>query len=81
MAIEQLTAIGWGLVTFGIILGLGLVVLQKFGDVAGAGTANTTIQYIMTQMGSTGLAGYIPLIIIIVIAGLIFAYFGKGKGY
>ena len=81
MAIEQLTAIGWGLVTFGIILGLGLVVLQKFSDVAGAGTANTTIQYIITQMGSTGLAGYIPLIIIITIAGLIFAYFGKGKGY
>jgi len=81
MAVEQLTAIGWGLVMFGVIIGLGVTVLSKFGDTVGGG-ANTTIQYVITQMGSAGLAGWIPVIIVVVIAGLIFAYFGmKGKSY
>ena len=83
MAIERLTAIGWALVSFGIIIGLGTVVLQKFSDQT-SGTANTTIQYVITQLGSTGLAGWIPLIIVVVIAGLIFLYFGmggKGQSY
>jgi len=78
--INLLTTIGWGLVMFGLIIGLGVTVLSKFGDVAGSGDANTTIQYVITQMGSTGLAGWIPLIIVVLIAGLIFAYFGMGKG-
>lgn len=81
MAVNQLTAIGWGLVMFGVIIGLGVTVLAKFGETVG-GAANTTIQYVITQMGSTGLAGWIPLIIVVVVAGLIFAYFGmKGKAY
>jgi hypothetical protein len=84
MAMEQLTAIGWGLVMFGVIIGVGVTVLTKLGDQVG-GTANTTIQYVITQMGSTGLAGWIPVIIVIVIAGLIFLYLGggigKGKAY
>lgn len=113
MAVEQLTAIGYGLVLFGVLVGVGILVLQKFGDTvvtgctqascgaagawnataqvcsnatsancgAGSGTAYTGISYVATQLGSTGLTSYIPLIIIIMIAGLIFAYFGKGKGY
>lgn len=79
---SALTAVGWSLVTFGIVIGLGVVVLDKFGQTTG-GTANTTLQYIITQMGSTGLAGWIPVIIVVTIAGLIFAYFGmrSGKSY
>jgi hypothetical protein len=109
MAMQQLTAIGWGLVTFGIIIGVGVTILTKFGDNVvtcgtiggGAGTWNTSLQlcqnvsgttaagsgagynvlsYVTTQMGSTGLAGWIPVIIVIVIAGLIFLYLGKGVG-
>lgn len=79
--INTLTSIGWGLVMFGIIIGLGVTVLSKFGETVG-GNANTTIQYVITQMGSSGLAGWIPLIIVVVVAGLIFAYFGmRGKAY
>ena len=80
MAVERLTAIGWGLTMFAIIVGIGLVVLSKLGDTVG-GTANTTIQYVMTQMGSTGLAGWIPVVIVVLIAGLVLALFGGGKKY
>ena len=79
--VNALTAIGWGLVVFGILVGLGLVVLQKLSEQTG-GTANTTIQYVITQMGSSGLAGWIPVIIVVLIAGLVLALFGgKGKSY
>jgi len=78
--INLLTTIGWGLVMFGLIIGLGVTVLSKFADVSGSGEANTTITYVIGQMGSSGLAGWIPLIIVVLIAGLIFAYFGMGKG-
>jgi len=78
---SALTSVGWSLVTFGIVIGLGVVVLDRFGQTTG-GTANTTIQYVITQMGSTGLAGWIPVIIVVTIAGLIFAYFGmRGNKY
>jgi hypothetical protein len=29
---NQLTALGWGIVTFAIVIGIGTIVLQKFGD-------------------------------------------------
>ena len=81
MAVERLTAIGWGLVMFGIIVGIGVVVLQKFSEQT-SGTANTTIQYVITQMSSSGLTGWLPVIIVVLIAGLILALFGgKGKTY
>ena len=79
--VNTLTAVGWSLVTFGIVIGLGVTVLAKFGDVTG-GTANTTIQAVITQLGTAGLVGWLPVIIIAVVAGLIFAYFGmSGKAY
>jgi hypothetical protein len=110
---QQLTAIGWGLVMFGVIVGVGVTVLTKFGDqvvqcaniggavatwnattqlcanlsgstAAGTGSGYTTMSYVVTQMGQSGLAGWIPVIIVIVIAGLIFLYLGggmKGKNY
>jgi hypothetical protein len=81
MAVEQLTAIGWGLTMFAIIIGIGLVVLSKLSDTVGAGSANTTIQYVITQMGSTGLAGWIPVVIVVLIAGLVLALFGGAKKY
>lgn len=111
MAVDRLTAIGFGLTTFAIIVGLGLVVITKLGDQvvncnaigggastwnstlglcvnasgstgAGAGSAYTTVSYVATQMGSTGLAGWIPVIIVVLIAGLVLALFGgKGKSY
>ena len=110
MAVERLTAIGWGLTAFAIIVGLGLVVLTKLGNQVavcstvggGAATFNTTLQlcqnasgstaaaggaafsaisYTMTQMGSSGLAGWIPVVIVVLIAGLVLALFGGKKSY
>jgi hypothetical protein len=106
MAVEQLTAIGWGLTMFAIIVGLGLVVLTKLGSTVAAcgtgytfntfnntcqnasgysvdpaNTAWTTVNYVATQMGSTGLAGWIPVIIVVLIAGLVLALLGGKKNY
>ena len=45
----------------------------------GVGTSYVSLAYISTQLGSTGLASYIPLIIIVMVAGVIFLYFGMGR--
>lgn len=79
--VNMLTAIGWGLVMFAIIVGIGLVVLSKLADTVGTGTANTTINYVMGQMGSDGLAGWIPVVIVVLIAGIVLALFGGKKNY
>lgn len=39
------------------------------------------VDYVGTQLGSTGLAGWLPVIIVVVVAGLIFLLFGKGGNY
>ena len=76
---ENLQALGWGLVGFAIVIGIGSVVLDKFGNAVG-GTANTTIQYLLTQLGSSGLAGWTPAIIAISVGMLIMGAFMIGKG-
>jgi len=54
-----LQSIGYGIVAFAILVVVGLVVLDKLGTATG-GTANETATYIATQLGSGGLAGWIP---------------------
>ena len=76
---ENLQALGWGLVGFAIVIGIGSVVLDKFGNAVG-GTANTTIQYLLTQLGSSGLAGWTPAIIAISVGMLIMGAFMIGRG-
>ncbi len=44
--IQILTGLALGIVIFAVTIGVGLVVLSKFGDAVG-GTANTTIQELM----------------------------------
>jgi len=39
-----------GIVIFAITIGVGVVVLTKFGDSVG-GTANTTVQSLITDLG------------------------------
>ena len=67
---NDLTNLGYGLVLFAIIVGVGSVVLFEFGNATG-GTANTNVQYLLTQLGSDGLAGWTPAIIAISV-GLLF---------
>jgi len=75
---NELTALGYGLVVFSIIIGVGSVVLFNFGNATG-GTANTNVQYLLGQLGQSGLAGWTPAIIAIAV-GLLFlgAFMVKG---
>ena len=78
---NALTALGWGVVTFAITIGVGVTVLTKFGNAVG-GTANTTVQYLNTQLGTSGLAGWTAAIIALAV-GLLFigALMGKRQKY
>jgi len=64
---------------FAIIIGVGVVVLQKFGNTTG-GVANDTTQFLAGQLGESGLAGWAPAIIALSI-GLLFlgAFMFKGN--
>jgi len=76
--INILTGIALGIVIFAITIGVGLVVLGKFGDSVG-GTANTTIQ---TLMGSTnGLGALVTWVgaIIALLVGVAFIAMLMGK--
>lgn len=76
---ENLSGLAMGIITFAIIIGVGVIVLEKFGNSVG-GNANTTVQYLNTQMGSSGLAGWAPAIIAFAVGILFLGYFmGKGK--
>jgi hypothetical protein len=75
---NDLTALGYGLVVFAVIIGVGSVVLYNFGNATG-GTANTNTTYLLGQLGQSGLAGWTPAIIAISV-GLLFlgAFMVKG---
>lgn len=94
---DKITALGYGIVVFGIIIGVGSIVLYEFSgsvatcanpstftynsttnlcsngtDTASAGgSAYTNINTALTELGSSGLAGWLPSIIAISI-GLLF---------
>ena len=122
---ENLQNLGWGLVGFALIIGIGSVVLHQFGgavancgaydnttdgtwvhtwnktndgctgtngsiayvtndvgDPIGAGWVNTN--YLVGELGSTGLAGWTPAIIAVSVGMLLFGAFligGKGRKY
>jgi len=75
---QILTGLALGIVIFAVTLGVGLVVLQKFGNSVG-GTANTSIQ---TLMGDTnGLGALVTWVgaIIALSVGLVFIGMLMGK--
>ena len=74
-----LTGLAMGIVIFAITIGVGSVVLTKFGNSVG-GTANTTVQALITDLGTSGLAGWTGAIIALAV-GLLFigALMGKNK--
>jgi len=76
--VQILTGLALGIVIFAVTIGVGLVVLGKFGDAVG-GTANTTIQ---TLMGDTnGLGALVTWVgaIIALVVGLVFIGMLMGK--
>ena len=76
---DALTGLGWGVVTFAITIGVGVVVLQKFGNAVG-GDANTTVTYLNTQLGTSGLAGWAPAIIAFAVGMLFLGGFLVNRG-
>jgi predicted anti-sigma-YlaC factor YlaD len=76
---DNLTGLGYGLVVFAIIIGVGSVVLYNFGNSVG-GTANTTVQYLLGQLGQSGLAGWTPAIIAFAVGMLFLGAFFIKKG-
>ena len=59
---DNLTNLGIGVMVFALVIGVTSIVLDKFGNAVG-GTPNTTTQYLLTQVGTSGLAGWTPAII------------------
>jgi hypothetical protein len=74
----DLVGLGYGIITFAILIGVGSVILFNFGNATG-GTANTNVQYLLTQLGTSGLSGWTPAIIAISV-GMLFlgAFLVKG---
>ena len=74
-----LTGLAMGIVIFAITIGVGVVVLQKFGNSVG-GTANNTVTSLISDLGTSGLAGWTGAIIALAV-GLLFigALMGKSK--
>lgn len=79
---QILVSLAYGAGAFVIILGTVIVVASKFA--ANATEANTTLQYLITQLGQTGLAGWFPVVIALSVGVAFISYFafgGKGKSY
>jgi len=72
-----LTGLALGIVIFAITIGVGVVVLQEFGDAVG-GTANTTTVALQGELGTSGLAGWTAAIIALSV-GLLFIGALMGK--
>ena len=101
-----LQGIGYGIVSFAILVVVGLVVLSKLGDTTAecatdyaydvatikclnatggdptdpTNGAWTNTDYLSTQLGSSGLSGWIPAIIAVAVGALFLSYFaGKRR--
>jgi len=75
---QVLVGVAYGIIAIAVIAGIGLVVLNNLGNATG-GAANTSIQYAMTQLGSTGLLSWLPAIIALVVGVFFLTYFMGGK--
>jgi len=76
---NNLVALGWGIVTFAIVIGVGVLVLAKFGDAIGTEGGNATTSYLKDQLGTSGLAGWAPAIVAFAVGMLFLGAFMIGK--
>ena len=77
---EWLIGLGYGLGSFFLVVGVVILVLGKFAANSSDSATNTALLYGVTQLGSTGLLGWAPAIIAIVIGVFFLSYFMGGKG-
>lgn len=82
--IDNLTGLGYGIIGFAILVGIGIVILATLGNnvASSSQTANSTIQTIVTYLGTTngGLASWIPIIIVMIIGLLFLGWFISKRG-
>jgi len=78
--IQNLTALALGIVVFAIMIGVGVTVLDKFGQATG-GTANTTAQAMITELGTTSGLGSWTAAIVALAVGLLFIGALSGRKY
>jgi hypothetical protein len=78
---EFLTQLGYGIISLGVMIGIGIVILQTLGNNVG-GTANTTIQTVSGYLGTSsgGLATWIPIVIVMVVGMWFLGAFLVKKG-
>jgi len=106
----DLINLGYGIIVFAVIIGVGSIILYNFSGAVGcgglfpnwnstsnlcyetgnatnttatSGTSATNTDYLLTQLGTTGLAGWTPAIIAISVGLLFLGAFmisGGGKG-
>lgn len=78
----NLTALGYGLMILGVILGLSLVVLAEFKATPAvynqSAAANTTIANVMNVFSDV--VDWLPIIVIVVIIAIILGLLGFGFG-
>lgn len=79
---EWLIGLAYGVGGFVLVTGVIILVLGKFAANSGDNNVNTSLQYGITQLGSSGMLGWIGAIIAIVIGLFFLSYFvgGKKKG-
>ena len=105
---DNISSLGYGIIVFAILIGVGSVVLYEFGGSVGcesagfptwnssagqcqnttggqqapSSAAHTNTDYLLTQLGSGGLSGWVPAIIARSIGLLFLAAFflGQPKG-
>jgi type IV secretory pathway VirB2 component (pilin) len=79
--INKMVSLGYGIIVLAILIGVGSLILANFGNAAG-GTSNTTVQYLLTTLGSTngGLASWVPTVIVVFIGLLFLGAFMIGRG-
>jgi len=70
----SLSAAALALITFGVIVVVGSVIVSNLGNNIG-GAPNTTAQYLVTQFGSTsgGLASWTGVIVAVLVGSLLIA--------
>ncbi len=77
---EWLSGLAWGVGSFVIVTGIVILLLDKFAANVSSGNATAAFTYGMQQMGSSGLLGWVGIIVVIVIAAFVMGYFGLGGG-
>jgi type II secretory pathway component PulF len=75
-----LVGLGIGIVVLAIVIMTGLVVIPEFAQTIGTAEVNTTSTFLITELGSTGLAGWIPAVIALAV-GLMFIGLFLGRKF